>query len=105
MVGAASAGSWPVSPGGAGAGSISLSPAGGKAGTLRTSFSLPGAAYINLTIYDASGSVLSELVGGWLYAGHYSVSFDATGMLPSGIYFYRLSGGEFRSAGKMVLMK
>jgi len=67
-------------------------------------FALPEAAYVNLTIYDASGSVVAELVDGWMYAGHYSVSFDATGM-PTGIYFYRLNGGEFGSAGKLVLMK
>jgi len=44
------------------------------------------------------------LVDGFLTRGNYAVQFNGTG-LASGVYFYRLSSGNFVETKKMILMK
>jgi hypothetical protein len=36
--------------------------------------------------------------------GEYEIEFDGSN-LPSGVYFYRLTSGEFSQARKMLLLK
>jgi len=68
------------------------------------SFDLPIASFVNLAVFDIFGRLVATLADGWREAGVHEVTFDGSG-LPSGIYLYRLSAGEFTSGGKMVLMK
>ncbi|TKJ41003.1 hypothetical protein CEE37_04885 [candidate division LCP-89 bacterium B3_LCP] len=68
------------------------------------SFKLHDASIVNLAVYDISGRLVTTLVNGWRDAGIHEVTFDASG-LPSGVYLYRLTAGEFSDSGKMVLMK
>jgi hypothetical protein len=68
------------------------------------SFELRDASYVNLVVYDVSGRKVAELVNGWRDAGVHQVVFDA-GELPSGVYVYHLTAGEFTTDGKMVLMQ
>jgi hypothetical protein len=68
------------------------------------SYSLANGDFVNLTVYDVTGSEVATLVNGYRDAGSYDVSFDAAG-LTSGIYFYKLTAGDFTSIHKMVLMK
>ena len=49
----------------------------------------PGAADVNLTVFDMLGKEVAVLANGELAAGTYSRVFDATG-LASGVYVYRL---------------
>jgi hypothetical protein len=67
-------------------------------------FNLPATAYVNLAVYDVSGRQVATLINGWRNAGHHDVTFDASN-LPSGVYLYSLSAGEFQASGKMILMK
>jgi len=68
------------------------------------SFTLPNAGTVKLSIYDVSGRQVAELINGWRDAGMHQVTFDGSG-LPSGVYIYRLTAGEYTASGKMVLLK
>lgn len=67
-------------------------------------FSLYETDYVNLEIYDILGKVVNVIVNQKMNKGSHNVSFDAKG-LSTGIYFYRLSVGNFNEIKKMVLVK
>ncbi|MBE0642738.1 MAG: T9SS C-terminal target domain-containing protein, partial [Bacteroidetes bacterium] len=46
----------------------------------------------------------AELVNQVMPAGHYTVSFDASG-LTSGTYIYRMTAGDFVQTQRMTLSK
>jgi len=68
------------------------------------SFSIPHSGNIKLSVYNAIGQQVAELVNQPLAAGSHEVVFNAS-HLSSGIYFYRLQSGDFVATKKMVLMK
>jgi hypothetical protein len=68
------------------------------------SFALPNYGYTKLTIYNSLGVEVKTLISEMKSAGNHSVSFNADG-LSSGMYFYELSSGEFKSTKKMMLVK
>jgi|GEM_PF-317668 len=72
--------------------------------TTAISFELRDASFVKLGVYDISGRQVAELANGWREAGSHEVTFDGSD-LPSGIYLYRLSAGDWQESGKMVLMK
>jgi hypothetical protein len=57
-----------------------------------------------LIIYDILGREIAVLVNANLNPGTYEVEFDGSNH-PSGIYFYRLTAGEYNECKKMVLIK
>ena len=59
---------------------------------------------VNLSIFDMSGKKVATLVNESQAAGYYEVNWDASDFT-SGIYFYRLTAGNFVETKKMVLMK
>jgi len=67
-------------------------------------YSLPQRAYVELTVFDVTGRQVTTLVKGWMDAGSHEATFYAQG-LASGVYFYRLTAGDFSSVKKMILMK
>jgi len=67
-------------------------------------FYLPRTAEIALQVYDSNGRIVARLSEGRLAAGEHMVAFNASG-LPSGVYFYRLSGTGFNLTRKMLLLK
>ncbi|MCB0748825.1 MAG: T9SS type A sorting domain-containing protein, partial [Ignavibacteriae bacterium] len=68
------------------------------------SYSLPKDGFTKLTVYNSIGVEVKTLVSENKIAGNYVINFNA-GNLPSGIYFYDLSSGTFRSTKKMILIK
>lgn len=82
----------------------------------RILYSVGGSGFVSLKVFDMLGRHVATLVNDVKQPGHYSVTFDATG-LASGVYFYRLSAvGETSSRGdghagslvqtrKLVLMR
>ena len=60
--------------------------------------------HVTLKVYDVLGRVVATLVDGYIEDGNHSVTFDAS-RLSSGIYFYELRAGHFRSVKKMLLIK
>ncbi len=57
-----------------------------------------------LSIYDIAGKEVTTLVNQQLTPGTYSATWNASSH-PSGVYFYRLSAGEFTETNKMILIK
>ncbi len=67
-------------------------------------FSIPSGSFVTLKIYDQTGKEITALVNQELAAGIYNVDFDA-GDLSSGLYFYKITAGDFSQTKKMVLVK
>lgn len=67
-------------------------------------YQIPVAGFVNLTVYNPLGQIVSELVNEYQSEGRYSVQFNANN-LPSGIYFYKIQAGEFSDVKKMLLTK
>jgi len=67
-------------------------------------YSVPKASLIALKVYDILGREVETLVNEQKMASNYKVEFNGS-KLASGIYFYRLSTGEYISTKKMILLK
>jgi hypothetical protein len=59
---------------------------------------------VNIRVYDVLGREIAVLVNEEKPAGEYRVTFNAS-HLPSGVYFYRLSAGNYVDMKKMLLVK
>lgn len=67
-------------------------------------FTIPKSSIVILSVYDVTGSLVTELVNGELTAGEYETDFNASGFT-SGVYFYTLQAGSYRETKKLVLIK
>ena len=72
-------------------------------------YDLKARSKVALTIYNALGQEVRNLVSDTQNAGRYQVQWDGRdntgGKVASGIYFYRLRAGDFVQFHKMVLLK
>jgi len=67
-------------------------------------FDLHKTVHVVLIIYDILGREVATLVNEKLNAGSYEVYWNASAY-SSGVYFYRLTAGDFIETRKMVLLK
>jgi hypothetical protein len=67
-------------------------------------FNLPQAEFVSLKVFNSLGQEIATIVNGLHPAGNYSVKWDA-GLVPSGVYFYRLSAGNFVQTKKLLLLR
>ncbi len=67
-------------------------------------YELPASNFVTLKIYDLVGKEVATLVNEKLDAGRYSATFNGAN-LASGMYFYKISAGQFTFVRKMVLIK
>ncbi|MGB2907190.1 MAG: T9SS type A sorting domain-containing protein, partial [Candidatus Aminicenantaceae bacterium] len=67
-------------------------------------YSIPAQSYVVLKVYNALGQEVMTLVDGAQKPGIHTVKFDARN-LASGIYFYRITAGDFVNVKKMMLLK
>jgi hypothetical protein len=67
-------------------------------------FKISKASDVKLTVYNVLGQQVATLLNEHMSAGSQSVVFDAS-KLSSGVYFYKLEAGDFRSIKKMMLLK
>ena len=67
-------------------------------------YTLAERSQVELVVYDVTGREVATLVNSTLNAGAYNATFQAEG-LSSGVYFYRLTAGDFTAVNKMILMK
>jgi hypothetical protein len=72
--------------------------------TTTIKFQLPEARDVKLVVYDVLGQQVIILVDGRQTAGSHDVKFDASG-LSSGVYFYRLTAGDFVKTRKSLLIR
>lgn len=72
--------------------------------TTNIQFALPSNSNVKLTVVNALGQVVAELVNGELSAGVHDVSWNAVNMT-SGIYFYTIQADNFVQTRKMLLLK
>lgn len=72
--------------------------------TTTISYSIPEASHLRLELYDVLGNKIKSLLDEYQKAGSYSFNFNGS-ELSSGIYFYRLSAGQFIQTKKMILLK
>jgi len=78
-------------------------------GRPRTADDLSTYQLINLSVYDASGRLVRVLVDGDQEPGMYSVSWDgkdgAGRPVPTGVYLYRLGGGDFTATRNLMVVR
>lgn len=67
-------------------------------------FELPAAGKVSLVIYDLQGREAARLVDGFQPAGIHRMTFDGS-RLSSGVYFARLTAGNFQQTQKLLLVK
>ncbi|MES2765490.1 MAG: DUF1501 domain-containing protein [Bacteroidota bacterium] len=67
-------------------------------------YTLPAAAYVNLTITDIRGNVISRLYSGDQNAGPHTIPFNAKS-LSAGTYFYKLEAGRYSALHPMQLVR
>ena len=72
--------------------------------TTTIEYGLPRSGYVLLKVYNVLGEQVATLVDGNQPAGTFQATWDASGM-PSGIYLYRLTAGEYVQTKKAMLMK
>jgi len=73
------------------------------------SYDLPKACNVELDIYNVLGQNVKTLVSGYQEAGSQSIIWDGTdntgSSVASGIYFYRITAGDFSATKKMMMLK
>jgi len=68
-------------------------------------FSVPASQEVSLTVYNTAGQKVENLIQSErLSAGNYKVEWKGNSY-PNGIYFYRLTTGNFTQTKKMILVK
>ena len=60
--------------------------------------------FVTLKIYDVSGKEIVTLVNENKEPGYYNIKFNATD-LSSGVYFYRMTAGDFVAVRKLIVLK
>jgi hypothetical protein len=60
--------------------------------------------FSKLIVYDNLGREAATLVNEQLNPGSYEVDFDGSS-LTSGVYYYKLTAGDYSSTKKMILIK
>ncbi len=61
-------------------------------------------SFVNLTVYNALGQQIAQLVNEHQEAGKKQITFNGKGLI-SGIYFYRIKTGNYIATKKMLLLK
>ena len=72
--------------------------------TTTIDFAITEQGPVNITIYDAVGQAVEELVNDFVPAGAYKIHWNAS-RFASGVYFYRMEAGQFVQTQKMILLK
>ncbi|HMN23250.1 MAG TPA: T9SS type A sorting domain-containing protein [Ignavibacteriaceae bacterium] len=73
-------------------------------------YQIPQSTFVTIKVYDALGAEVVTLVNKEMPAGVHEVNFSAVetlhaASLPSGLYLYKISAGNFEQTRKMLLLK
>jgi hypothetical protein len=69
------------------------------------SFDLPETGFVRLTVYNQLGQLVQTLVSEVRDAGSHSIQFVGAGLLPSGIYIYRIKTENHTASKTMTLVR
>lgn len=72
--------------------------------TTRLSIVIGHSSFVTIKVYDVLGKEVATVVNEQKSPGTYNINFNASG-LSSGIYYYRLTSGNFSETKKMILLK
>ena len=67
-------------------------------------FGLPKEERVTLKVYNALGQEVAALIDGSMVAGRHTAQFDAS-HLAGGVYFYRITAGQFTDTKKLILLR
>ncbi len=67
-------------------------------------FRIAKTGYVTMKIFDIGGREIATLISGIMLPGYHQVSWDATGFA-SGIFFCRLTAGEYDQIRKIILVR
>ncbi|MFN8179259.1 MAG: T9SS type A sorting domain-containing protein [bacterium] len=67
-------------------------------------YDVPHDSFVTLKVYDALGRKVATLVSSEHHAGTYEARLDGRN-LASGVYFYRLTAGDYRETQKVLRLK
>lgn len=77
--------------------------------TTDISFSLPNASFVSLEVFNVLGQKVNTLMNADMPAGAHTITWDGTSSsgstVSSGVYFYRLTAGNFTDTRKMMMLK
>ena len=72
-------------------------------------FTLSHAENVEINIYNVRGQLIRTLVNGYVNGGRHNVVWnglnDNGNPVGSGVYFYRMTAGEYQSVRRMMLIK
>lgn len=72
--------------------------------TTTLKYALPKNSYVTIKLYNSLGAEVTTPVREEKPAGFYEVTFDGS-RFASGMYFYRMTAGEFTETKKLILVK
>ncbi len=72
--------------------------------TTNIRYALPKSGMVKLVVFDALGREVETLVNESLQPGTYETTFDGSA-LNSGVYFYKLTVGDFTETKRMLMIK
>ncbi|MCX6156704.1 MAG: S8 family peptidase [Ignavibacteriae bacterium] len=72
--------------------------------TTNIKFDIAKLSIVKIVVYDVLGKEVRTLVNESLNQGSYKISFDGTSLY-SGVYFYKISAGDYSDVRKMLLIK
>ncbi|MCK4652893.1 MAG: T9SS type A sorting domain-containing protein [Candidatus Cloacimonetes bacterium] len=82
-----------------------FNPSGaGRSPQTTISYTLPKSSKVSLKIYNIKGRLVETLVNEVQQSGYYSVVWNAED-ISSGIYFYRITAGDFKDTKKCIILK
>lgn len=67
-------------------------------------YTIPERTFVELNIFDTTGQKLERLVQKEQNKGNYRISWNSQG-ISSGVYYYKLTAGDYSETRKLVLLK
>ena len=68
------------------------------------SLDISDAGHVNVSVYNLMGQMVSTLMGGYMNAGSYTLTWDASDQV-SGMYLIRAETADYVSTQKLLLIK
>ena len=69
--------------------------------TTQIDYHLKNPCWVNLDIYNMNGQLIKDMINAYQRSGEYSIHVNMKD-IPSGVYFYKISMGDFHNVKKMV---